>query len=385
MRWSWKIGRLAGINVYMHATFLLLVLFVLYVNFSGGRDATAAVIGVVFVLIVFAFVVLHELGHALAARRYGVETRDIILLPIGGVARLERMPEKPSEELVVAIAGPLVNVAIALGLLAVLLSMGVRPQWVDFRTMGGGFLEELMIVNVWLVAFNLLPAFPMDGGRVLRALLATRMEYPRATKVAARIGQGMAVIFAIAGLFSDPWLVFIAIFVWMGADAESASAIAGRSSTALVPVGRVMVTDFRTLGPDDTLQDAVDRALAGWQQDFPVVWGDRVLGLLTHSDLSRAIAQYGPNARVRQAMQREFPAVQAQDTLQHAMALLQASGSKSIPVQHEGRLVGLLDAQRAGQYLMLQSALLRKSEAGNSQAVSPPNQEPKPDSDPVKS
>lgn len=384
MRWSWKIGRLAGINVYMHATFLLLILFVLFIDFSHHGDAVSAAIGVVFVLIVFAFVVLHELGHALTARRYGVQTRDIILLPIGGVARLERMPEKPKEELAVAIAGPLVNVAIALGLLGVLLAIGVHPQLSDFRGMSGGFLENLMIVNVWLVAFNLLPAFPMDGGRVLRALLATRMDYPRATKLAARVGQGMAVIFGIVGLFTDPFLVFIAIFVWMGAEAESSSAIIGRSSAVgSVPVEQVMLTDFRTLGPDDTLQDAVNYALGGWQQDFPVVWGDRVLGFLTHEDLTKTLAERGAGARVREAMLREFHMADSHDMLDHALALLQASRHRSIPVQHGGRLVGILSANRVNQYLMLHSALGRRRESDHAQE--PVNHARKPDSDPVKS
>ncbi|MGH9450616.1 MAG: site-2 protease family protein [Terriglobia bacterium] len=380
MRWSWKIGRLAGINVYMHATFLLLVLFVLFVDFSHGSNIPAAVVGVIFVLIIFACVVLHELGHALTARRYGVQTRDIILLPIGGVARLERMPEKPSEELAVAIAGPLVNVAIALALLGVLLAIGVRPQWSDFRGVSSGFLENLMIVNVWLVGFNLLPAFPMDGGRVLRALLATRMDYPRATKVAARVGQGMAVVFAIVGLYSDPFLVFIAIFVWMGADAESSSAVMGRASMGGIPVGQVMLTDFRTLGPEDTLQYAVDQSLGGWQQDFPVVWGDRVLGFLTNEDLKRALSQHGATGRVRDAMRRGFPMADAHDPLDRALVLLQACRSKSIPVQHDGHLVGILNANRAGQYMMTQSTLSRKTPS----AREPAAESPKPDSNPVK-
>ncbi|MGH9356401.1 MAG: site-2 protease family protein, partial [Terriglobia bacterium] len=217
MRWSWKIGKLAGINVYMHATFLLLIAFILFVSWADGRNLTATLRGVLFVLAVFACVVLHELGHALTARKYGVRTRDIILLPIGGVARLERMPEKPREELWVALAGPAVNVVIGAVLLAPLIAAGVHPQWINFQWSGGNFVENLMVANVWLVGFNLLPAFPMDGGRVLRALLATRMEYTQATQVAARVGQAMALIFGFAGLFYDPFLLFIALFVWMGA------------------------------------------------------------------------------------------------------------------------------------------------------------------------
>ncbi|HKS97595.1 MAG TPA: site-2 protease family protein, partial [Terriglobia bacterium] len=192
MRWSWKIGRLAGINVYMHATFLLLILFIVIAYWAEGHSTAMAVGGVVFVLAIFGCIVLHELGHALTARRYGIQTRDIILLPIGGVARLERMPDDPHQELLVALAGPAVNVLIAAAIYGVLAALGGTPSLKDVedvRWVGGNFLDKLMVVNLWLVGFNVLPAFPMDGGRVLRALLATRMEYTRATHVAAQIGQ----------------------------------------------------------------------------------------------------------------------------------------------------------------------------------------------------
>lgn len=379
MRWSWKIGRLAGINVYMHVTFLLLILFILVVDWMNGRNLAATLTGIVFVLIIFACIVFHELGHALTARKFGVRTRDIILLPIGGVARLERMPEKPREELWVAVAGPAVNVAIAAALFAALLAMGVQVHWRDFRWVGGNFLEQLMVVNVWLVGFNLLPAFPMDGGRVLRALLAERMEYTRATQLAARIGQGMAVIFGIVGLFSDPFLLFIALFVWMGAEGEASMALM-KTSLAGVPVRQVMLTDFRTLLPDDTLAHAVEHVLGGWQQDFPVVFGDHVLGVLTREDLMRTLAQSGPETHVRDAMRRDFPMADAQDRLQHALALLQNCRCRSLPVQHGGRLVGMLNADHVGQFMMVQSALRQKKklpppEARSSQAQEGPSRD----------
>ncbi|MGH9406675.1 MAG: site-2 protease family protein [Terriglobia bacterium] len=366
MKWSWKIGRLAGINVYMHATFLLLILFVLFVNYSDHLSAAASVADIVLVLIIFVCIVLHELGHALMARRFGVQTRDIVLLPIGGVARLERMPEKPSEELLVAIAGPLVNVVIAGALLAALLAAGARPQWSDFLTISGGWIEQLMVVNVWLLGFNLLPAFPMDGGRILRAILATRLDYTRATKVAARVGQGMAVVFALAAIpTSDVWLLFIALFVWMGAGAE-ASATASHASLNGVPVRQVMLTEFRTVGPDDTLEHASSGALGGWQQDFPVVFGDRVLGVLTREGLSRGLSEHGPEARVRDAMKRDFPVADPQDLLEHALALLRACRCRSIPVEHDGRLVGILSADHIARYLTLTSAVRAKNRNGHS-------------------
>ncbi len=364
MRWSWKIGRLAGINVYMHATFLLLILFILFIDWMHGHDWATTASGIFFVLVIFACIVMHELGHALTARKFGVRTRDIILLPIGGVARLERMPEKPREELWVAIAGPAVNVVIAAGLFAILVVLGIHPQWQDFRWVGGDFLEKLMVVNLWLVGFNLLPAFPMDGGRVLRALLATRMEYTRATQMAAHIGQGMALIFGFVGLFSDPFLLFIALFVWMGADAE-ASMTMMKSSLGGIPVQQVMLTNFQTLRPDDTLSHVVEQVVGGWQQDFPVVFGDHVLGLLTREDLMKALSQNGSGALVRDAMRREFLMADSHDMLQHALTLLHAGRCRSLPVQHDGRLVGILNADNVGQFMMIQSALRKKKkEAG---------------------
>lgn len=379
MRWSWKIGRAFGIDVYMHATFLLLVIFVLFIYWMDQHSLLTTLMGLLLVLAVFACIVVHELGHALTARKYGIRTRDIILLPIGGVARLERMPEKPSEELKVAIAGPLVNVAIAGILLAALLAAGISPNWSELRWVGGGFWEKLMVVNVWLIGFNLLPAFPMDGGRVLRALLATRMEYARATQVAARIGQAMALVFGFVGLFSDPFLLFIAIFVWMGADAESSMAHM-RGSLGGVPVGQVMLTDFRTLRPDDTLAHAASHVLGGWQQDFPVVFGDRILGMLAREDLMRTLAEKGPEALVRDGMKREFITADSSDALDRALALLRAGHCRSLPVEHEGRVVGMLDAENAGRYLMIQSALRRKR---NPKPSAPP-QEAEPSSEPKK-
>ncbi len=358
MRWAWKIGRVAGINVYMHATFLLLILFVLFVNWDNGRNLAATLVAVLFILVVFACVVLHELGHALTARRYGVRTKDIILLPIGGVARLERMPEKPREELWVALAGPAVNVVIAAALLVLLVAAGVSIHWNDFRWSGGNFLENLMVVNVWLVGFNLIPAFPMDGGRVLRALLATRMEYTRATQMAAHVGQALALVFGFVGLFSDPFLLFIALFVWMGAEAEASMTLI-RTSVGGIPVQQVMLTDFQTLLPDDTLEQAVQHVLGGWQQDFPVVFGDHILGVLTREDLLKALAQDGSNALVRTAMRREFETADSHEMLEHALARMHNCRCRSLPVQHEGRLVGMLNADNVGQFMMIQSALRR--------------------------
>src|SRR5690242_9787644 len=220
MKWSWRIGRLLGIDVYMHATFLILLVW-LGISYYLPPPGLAEVInGLTLIVALFAIVILHEMGHALMARRFGIRTKDITLLPIGGVARLERMPEDPRQELLVALAGPAVNVALAGLLFAVLaptMGRGVLWAWNEEMRTLGAFLGQMLWVNVALVLFNLIPAFPMDGGRVLRALLAMRMDYAQATRIAAQIGQGIAVVFGLTGLFFNPFLVIIALFVWVGA------------------------------------------------------------------------------------------------------------------------------------------------------------------------
>jgi Zn-dependent protease len=212
MRWSLPLGRIAGIDVRVHATFLLLVVGLGVLQLATGGSALSALIGIGFLLALFGCVLLHELGHALAARRYGIGTRDIMLLPIGGVARLERLPDRPSQELLVALAGPAVNAGLVLVLGVALFA---APA-----SVAAPFVTQLLVANVFLTVFNLLPAFPMDGGRVLRALLAMRLGPVRSTRIAATIGKGMAFLFGIAGLFWNPLLLLIAIFVWFGAGQE---------------------------------------------------------------------------------------------------------------------------------------------------------------------
>ena len=360
MKWSWRIGRIAGIDLYVHVTFVLLIGWVAISSYAVRRSAADAIVGVGFILCLFAIVVLHELGHALTARRFGIPTRDITLLPIGGVSHLERLPDDPRQELLVALAGPAVNVVLA-AILFVLLQLGpgVAP-FNDTASVSGSFMSRLFWVNVTLAAFNLLPAFPMDGGRVLRALLAMRMDYVRATRVAATVGQTLAVVFGFVGLFANPFLVLIALFVWFGAAGE-AGTVQMRSAVERVPVQRAMITDFRSLAPEDRLARAVQYVLGGFQEDFPVVEGSRLAGVLTRADLLRALAERGVEARVGDVMQRDFETVDPRDMLDGVMGRLQQR--QMLPVLSNGQLVGLLTKTNFAELLMVEDAL-RKARGG---------------------
>ncbi len=366
MKWSLKIAQVAGIGIYVHWTFLILLGFIVYLQ-MGQADASLlkAAVAVVFVLVLFGCVVLHELGHALTAKRFGIQTRDITLLPIGGVARLERMPDDPVQELLVALAGPAVNVVIAAVLAVVLFVMGALALVLDMRpeTFLGGefslatFLIQLMIVNVILVLFNMLPAFPMDGGRVLRALLATQLNYVRATHIAALVGQGMAICFGLIGLFMGQWiLLFISIFVFLGAQAEARS-VELRSVFQGVSVGDAMVTRFQTLSPNDLIEHAKDELLAGHQHDFPVVVDGQVIGVLSRSDIVSALTKGGPNHRVGDVMRPDCQLLDVSERLDRAVARMQQLKCSTLPVVRQGQLVGLLTSENLGEWAMIQSAL----------------------------
>jgi Zn-dependent protease/predicted transcriptional regulator len=357
MRWTFHIARIAGIDVKMHATFLLLLAFYGFA-FYGQGGLPAAIQGVVFISLVFCCVLLHEFGHALAARRYGIHTPDITLLPIGGLARLDRMPEKPSEELVVAIAGPLVNVVIAALLAPFVPLVMVKPEVLEH--FGFGLIPQLFIANCILVVFNLIPAFPMDGGRILRAFLAMRMDYARATNIAATIGQTLAFAGALCALvwWRNPVLMLVAIFVFFGAQSEAAHAQM-RSITSGLRVRDAMVTRFEVLPRGATLHDAVQAVLNTSQHDFPVVdESGSVIGILARDDLIVALREASPQTTVLESMRTNVPCLNPMMFFDRAQALMQESGSPALPVVDQvGRLVGLFTHENVGELILLQSAL----------------------------
>jgi Zn-dependent protease/CBS domain-containing protein len=351
-RWSWHVGALFGIEVRVHATFLILLLWVAASHVMAGHGVAMAASGVAFVVAVFAIIVLHELGHALTARRFGIGTRDITLLPIGGVARLERMPSKPSQEFLVAIAGPAVNVVLALLLFLTLLTMGAIQDVGHMTMVGGPFLAKLMWTNIALAVFNFIPAFPMDGGRVLRALLAMRMNYVRATDLAASIGQGVALLFGLVGLFVNPFLVFIALFVWIGAQGEARLAHV-HASLAGVPVSTAMVTRFAVIAPDEPVSAIVSRMLGGFQDDVPVVDGTKLLGVLGREDVLRAAIAGQADAPARSVMRTDFAVITESDSLELAFDRLQASGQRCIPVVRGEEAVGVLPVDNVAYVLRM--------------------------------
>ena len=346
--WSLRIATVAGIPVRIHFTFFFLLVWVAVFPRPGGPAQTLAL-----VLGVFLCVVLHEFGHALMARRFGIETRDITLYPIGGVASIKGRP-KPIPELWIAIAGPVVNVLILFVLTPVL----VLTQDLNTEAIARGnftLLQGLWVANVMLVAFNMLPAFPMDGGRVLRAALSIRMGSDRATQLAAAVGQGFAVLFGLVGIFTGQLvLVLVAFFVFLGASQEAAatsnlSVVEGRR------VSEAMITRVATISNGLTLNSAAQMLIQGYQQDFPVVMGEEVLGVLTRQGLAQGLSKSGPTAYVAEHMDRNLKVLPPHEPLERVFELMQ-NDRTPVLVMADGRLIGMVTAENLSEFIMLEHA-----------------------------
>ena len=363
MKWSLKIATIAGTEVRIHVTFFILLIFVAMEGMSGDHGLSGALDAVLFVSAAFVCVLLHEFGHVFAASGYGIRTPDITLLPIGGVARLERMPTKPSQEFVVAVCGPLVNVAIAAAIY-LFLGIGLEMSPEFHFEQSGRFWEKLMAWNLMMVAFNMIPAFPMDGGRVLRAFLAMLMGYGRATRLAATLGQAIALFTAMWMLHSgnvSPVLLLIAFFIFMAAGQEAAM-VTQREATNGLRVQDAMLTDFHVLPPDATLRDAVDLLLAGSQHDFPMMSeSGAILGILSRQRLISALTEHGPGHPARDSVQPCGISLPGYMALSEALEQLDASECPALPVIDEatGRLVGLLTAENVGELMLIKTALKR--------------------------
>jgi Zn-dependent protease/CBS domain-containing protein len=366
-RWTWRIATLTGIPVRIHFTLVLLLVWIAWMELQAASKASPtgswtseevllAVAGrMLFVVGLFVSVLLHELGHALVARRQGTPTSEIVLYPFGGVSRLEGLGSS-RQEFWTSLAGPSVNLVIAIGIYAGLQATG---HWVAPEKLIQGdlnLLERLMAANVVLALFNLVPAFPMDGGRVLRALLARRLGMVRGTVVASSIGQALAILLGLAGLIMGNFiLMFIAFFVFISASQE----VIVQRSIALMQGQRVrdaMVTRFETLAHADTLGQAADLLLASSQHDFPVVAGSDVVGLLTRADLVRGLADHGPRAYVAGSARREFIRLRPEQDLHEALDQVQASSDRVGLVFEGEKLVGLLTEENVGEFFQVHAA-----------------------------
>lgn len=349
--------RLFGVPVRLHFTFLLLLVFLLFIGIGQRQSGW---LSVVYVLALFGSVLLHELGHAVVGRRYGIRTLEIVMFPIGGVARLER-PPKAREELWIALAGPLVNLVLAAAILVALWrGSGLLPFEALAVPNDQNLAQRIAVGNLILAGFNLLPAYPMDGGRILRSALARFQNEDTATETAARAGRAMAVLMGLGGLLtSNFFLLFVAFFVYLGA-AQEAMTIRGRVLSAGFPVRAAMVTDFRTLGHGDTIREAGNLLLATTQQDFPVMHGGQTLGILTRNRLLRALMTEGPEAYVAGAMDRDFVRLSPDTELTDALPLMASAGHCALVMEGE-HLVGLLTPENISEFLMIRQ-ISRKRE-----------------------
>jgi stage IV sporulation protein FB len=358
MGWSLNIGSIAGTAVRIHITFLLFLGWIFGAAYVSGGAASAWT-GLIFILLVFLCVLLHEFGHIFTARAFGVRTPDVVLLPIGGVARLERIPEKPLQEFLIAIAGPAVNIVIALILIGFAgADIGSNAAMAAIDNDKVSMVDRLATVNLFLALFNLIPAFPMDGGRVLRAILSSRLGFVRATEIAAVIGQGFAFLLGFLGLFYNPILIFIAIFVYLAAASE-AHMVALRAVSRGVPAMSATMTRIATLRPQAPIDEAVQVLLQTSQGEFPVVDdGNRPVGLLGRADIIRSLKELGPQASVGQVMNKDFATIDRRAPLDDALRVLQEKSAPAIAVvEPDGRLVGLISTETVGELMLVSQAM----------------------------
>ena len=349
--------RVFGVPVRFHFTFVLLLVFLLFIGVGGKQSGAFTAI---YILALFASVLLHEIGHTLVARHYGIRTIEIVMFPIGGVSRPERQP-KPREELWVALAGPMVNLLIGAALLAwVASTAGIQAMERLQEPTDANLAQRIGLGNLMLCVFNLLPAYPMDGGRILRSFLALRRPVEEATRIAASAGQGLAILLGLAGLlYGNFMLMFVALFVYLGATQEGVAA-RGRIFTAGFPVRAAMITDFRTLEHGQMIRDAGELLLQTSQHDFPVMAGNSVAGVLTRAALVRAMMTEGPEGYVAGAMDRNFKRVSPDAPLSEALPILAGPESCMLVMDSEDRLLGLLTSENVSEFILLRQAAMHQ-------------------------
>ena len=358
---SLNLGKYAGIKVQIHWTFWLLFLFIGLMVFTQGGDVADLFWHSLFIFGIFFCVVLHEFGHALTARKYNIGTQSITLLPIGGVASLKKIPENPYEELMIAIAGPAVNIVIALLILPFVpletyTGMEAEALENELSSIGAGnMLFYLFMANIALVLFNIIPAFPMDGGRIFRALLSMRMGRLEATRIASGLGKFMAMIFFLVGLFYSIILAVIAVFIWFGAHSENIM-IQQLELMRGYSIRDAMITEYSLLHPDDNLNKAVEKILSSTQQDFVVYSDSDVKGILYMSDLAEALRNSGRDTPVRNVMDEHFIILDADEPLTNAYRKIRRNNRNFFPVIKNGTIVGVLDMNNINEFLTFRSS-----------------------------
>jgi Zn-dependent protease len=357
MKWSLFVGKIFGVRIQIHWTFFLLILWIILSELQRGGNKQSAMISVGFILSVFACVILHEMGHILTARKFGIDTKKITLLPIGGVASLEKIPENPRQELLVALAGPAVNVAIVI-ILYPFVPSNIMFKQQDLSSIAGGeiFLASLLSVNMALVIFNLIPAFPMDGGRALRAIMAMRMDRVKATRIASNIGQIIAVFFVFLGLFYNPFLSLIGVFIFFGAFAENLTVqhlefLRGRT------VREAMMTDFTTLSPANTTGEGIDKLLAGSENNFLISEDGKVKGIVSSNQLIEALRNNGTQVPLAQIMKTNFQSFNIDTKLTDVITDVMRNGSSFYPVIDNDKVIGVINKENINEFIMVQSAL----------------------------
>ncbi len=357
MKRSLSFPKVAGIDIHIHWTFSLLIVWIIYNNMRAGLDATQVTWSVIFVLSLFICVTLHELGHALAAKRYGIKTKDITLYPIGGVARLEKMPEKPKQELIVALAGPAVNLTIALLLSPAILNSDISAEE-SSRVLiinAHNFLPMLGMLNITLAVFNLIPAFPMDGGRVLRALLAMKLGRVKATQIAAGIGKLLALGFIVMGFYSNPFLIFIGLFVILGANAEE-QMVMTQSLIIELTAKNAMMTNFISLEKEEPISKAIELLLAGQAKSFLVTDQGVPYGIIDRDDIIRGVKEFNENQSVEHIAQKELIYVNSATPLNEVFMEFRKTRTPLILVKDSDQLVGIIDTDNIAELIMIQSA-----------------------------
>lgn len=356
LKYSLPLGKVAGIRISVHWTFAILLLWIVFSSIRAGLGIEATLWSLLFILAIFGCVVLHELGHALAAKRYHINTRDITLLPIGGIASLESMPEKPGEELVVALAGPVVNILIVLAFIPIVHFTGMIPDMSQLASISSAnFLYAFVSVNMMLAVFNMIPAFPMDGGRVLRALLSYRFERHIATRIAATIGQLLAIGFVFIGFLYNPFLIFIGFFIFLGAQAE-AEYTQVRSTLKGFTVNDVLMKKYSVIDVNDTLRTAVQKLLDSQCKNFMVLESSRPAGTLSREEIIKALSTQGESALVHQVMNKDMLVLHPGMPLEDALQKMQLQKKELTPVMDNHHFLGVLDMENIMEFIMVQHA-----------------------------